>query len=94
MIVRIFFGDFSTETSNTFMEPVCRSYNPKSLIKKRTCFKSITSQPCIDLILTNDPKYFETNRSGLQKLKFTVTKSYSVNQKPRIYQIQKLQKNE
>ena len=91
MIVRLFFGDFSTETSNTFMETVCRSYNPKSLIKKRTCFKSITSQPCIDL--TNDPKYFETNRSALHKLKFIVSKSYSVNQKARIYQIQKLQKN-
>ena len=45
----------NAEVSNSFMERFCASYNLKSLIKEHTCFKSVDTPSCIDLILTNHP---------------------------------------
>ena len=53
-------GDVNTEVSNSFMEQFCASCNLKSVIKEHTCFKSVDNTSCVDLILTNHPKSFQT----------------------------------
>ena len=72
------------------MEQFCASYNLKSLIKKPAWFKSVDNPSCIDLILTNHPKCFqssgayETGISDFHKLDFTVLETYFQKAKPRI----------
>ena len=53
--------DLNAEVSNSFMERFCASYNLKSLIKEHTCFKSVDTPSCIDLILTNHPICFQNS---------------------------------
>ena len=42
------------------MTSFCESYNLKSIMKQPTCFKIPQKPSCIDLILTNRPKSFES----------------------------------
>ena len=42
------------------MKPFCESYNLTNLIKQPTCLKNLKKHSCIDLILTNKPKSFQT----------------------------------
>ena len=37
------------------------SYNLKSLVKQKTCFKNPDNPSCIDLILTNSPRSFQVS---------------------------------
>ena len=54
-------------------------------MKEPTCFKSLENPTCIDLILRNQPKYFqnsnvfETELSDFHKLTFPVLKAYFQN---------------
>ena len=60
------------------------------LVKEPACFRSVNNPSCIDLILTNQPKYFQnsgvykTGISEFHKLTFTVLKTYFEQTKPRI----------
>ena len=56
----IFLGDFNAGIEETTMKSFCESYNLTSLIKQPTCFKNPEKPSCIDLILTNRPKSFQT----------------------------------
>ena len=61
-------GDFNCEMWEKDMSEFCDLYNLKCLIKEPTCFKSRNNPTCIDLMLTNQEKYFQnslTIESGL-----------------------------
>ena len=66
------------------------TYNLKSLVKQKTCFKNPDNPSCIDLILTNSPRsfqdscLFETGLSDFHKLTTTVLKRYFPKPKPKI----------
>ena len=56
----MFFGDFNAGVLETSMTSFCESYNLKSIIKQPACFKNPKKLSCIDLILTNRPKSFQS----------------------------------
>ena len=55
----VFLGDFNAGNKETTMKSFCESYNLTNLIKQPTCFKKPGKPSCIDLVLTNRPKYFQ-----------------------------------
>ena len=65
-------------------------HNLKTLIKRKSCFKSPENPTCIDLILTNSPRsfqnssVFETGLSDFHKLTITVLKQYFPKLKPKV----------
>ena len=83
----ILLGDFNSECTDHCMTEFCSIFNLTSLIKEKTCFKSVENPSCIDLILTNRPQSFqnssviETGLSDFHKLTITVLKS-SFRKKP------------
>jgi len=83
----ILFGDFNCEMGENAMLDFCCSFSLNSLIKSPTCFKSLESPTCIDLILTNRPHNFqnsitlETGLSDFHLLTVSVLKS-SFRKKP------------
>ena len=56
----IFLGDFNAGVLETPLTSFCESYNLKSIIKQPTCVKNLEKPSCIDLILTNRPKSFQS----------------------------------
>ena len=66
--------------------------NAKGLSKKTTCFKNENSPSCIDLFLTNRPRYFQntstiqTEISDFHKLLVTVLKIFCKRWKRKIIQ--------
>ena len=74
-------GHFNAE-SNNFVDSFCGSDSLKSLIKKPKCFKNPDNPTCINLVLTNRQKTFqsstiiETRISDFHKLTATVLKKY------------------
>ena len=54
-------GDFNSEPTESHMEDFCY-HSMSHLIKEPTCYKSLGNPTCIDLILTNFPKSFQTPR--------------------------------
>ena len=85
-------GDLNTEPTEVAVSDFCEIYNLKHLIKEKTCFKNPTKPTCIDLIVTNRPKFFkdtvvlETKLSDFHNMGATVMKMYYTNQKPSIVQ--------
>ena len=53
-------GDFNVEADDQNMKTFCDSYSLTSLIKQPTCYKNPLHPKCIDLILTNVPRSFQT----------------------------------
>ena len=53
-------GDFNAGIKETTKKSFCESYNLTNLIKQPTCFKNLEKPSCIDLLLTNRPKSFQT----------------------------------
>ena len=53
-------GDFNVEADDQNMKTFCDSYSLTSLIKQPTCYKNPSHPKCIDLILTNVPRSFQT----------------------------------
>ena len=86
----IILGDFNSEMCEEVMQMFCNTINFKCLVKEPTCFKSINSPSCIDLILTNRSSCFqnttvvETGLSDFHKLTLTVMKSTFQKQVPKI----------
>ena len=67
-------GDFNLSTENPNFKNLLNSFDLESLIKIPTCYKLLSSSPCIDLILTNKKSLFmksatfETGMSGFHIL--------------------------
>ena len=53
-------GDFNSEPTEEAMKSFCRIYNFKNLLDKPTCYKNPTNPSCVDLIITNKPRCFQT----------------------------------
>lgn len=53
-------GDFNGEPTDTVLSDFCETYNLKNKVKDKTCFENSKRPSCIDLIVTNKPKRFQT----------------------------------
>ena len=75
---------------NSVMTVFCDTYDLKCLIEEPTCYKNPENPSCIDLILTNYPKCFqsscavETDLSDFQRMTVTVTKSTFKKFQPKV----------
>ena len=56
----IFFGDFNVTDDEYPMKSFCENYDLKNLIGQPTCYKNSSNPACIDLILTNVPRSFQS----------------------------------
>ena len=71
-------GDFNLSTENPNFKNLLNSFDLESLIKIPTCYKSLSSPTCVDLILTNKKTLFmksntfETGMSDFNKLTTTI----------------------
>ena len=78
----ILFGDFNVCVDDETMKKFCNSYCLKSLIKQPACFKNLEKPSCIDLILTNRSRSFqstcavETGLSDFHKMTKSVLKMH------------------
>ena len=54
----IFLGDFNADMEHSPLKDFCNLHSLTSLINKPTCWKNPTKATCIELILTNRPKFF------------------------------------
>ena len=85
----IFLGDLSEPTKSAVIG-FCHIYGCKNLIKDSTCFKNSEKLSCIDLIITNRSKCFqssvtiEAGFSDFHKTTLTVMKVFYKKQKPTI----------
>ena len=52
-------GGFIVTMDDKFMINFCKLKDLSSLIDKPTCYKNFGKLKCIDLILTNNPSYFQ-----------------------------------
>ena len=86
----IVLGDFNVGMDNSDMTVFCYTYDLKCLIKEPTCYKNPENPSCIDLILTNNPKCFqsscvvETGLSDFHRMTVTVMKTTFKKFEPRI----------
>ena len=86
----IVLGDFNVGMDNSDMTVFCDTYDLKCLIKEPTCYKNPENLSCIDLILTDNLKYFqsscvvETGLSDFHRTIVTVTKTTFKKFEPRI----------
>ena len=53
-------GDFNVGIEEQHMKAFCDKYNRTSLIKQPTCYKNPNNPTCIDLILSNTPRSFQS----------------------------------
>ena len=56
----IILGDFNVGVEKPHMKPFCENYSLQNLIKQPTCYKNPSRSTCIDLILTNVPRSFQS----------------------------------
>ena len=81
-------GDFNVEVDNRKMEEFWKNCNLKSLIRVPTCYKNPNNSSCIDLILTNSKRSFqsfctiETGFSNFHRMTVTVMKASLRKLKP------------
>ena len=74
-------GDFNIEENEGHLQDFLLEYNASNLVKKPTCFKSLSNSSCIDLFLTNFPRSFQntdtvsTGLSDFHKMVVTVLKT-------------------
>ena len=73
-------GDFNVGIEEQHMKAFCDNYNLTSLIKQPTCYKNPNNPTCINLILSNTPRSFqstcviETGLSDFHLMTLTVLK--------------------
>ena len=53
-------GNFTVDVKEVSLHLLCNQYKLKSLNKDPTCYKNIDNSSCIDLLLTNSAKSFES----------------------------------
>ncbi len=86
----IIMGDFNSEPQEYDLSEFCGTYGLKNLVRGPTCFKSIENPSCIDLILTNRHRSFqstiryETGLSDFHKMTLTVLKTFFKKGSPKI----------
>ena len=56
----VILGDFNACADDDALQTFCKFHSLHSLIKQATCFKNPENPSCIDLILTNKPRSFQT----------------------------------
>ena len=69
----IFLVDFNVTGDEHHMKSFCENYCLKNLIRQPTCYKNPSNPVCIDLILTNVPRSFQSTcvvETGLSDLQF------------------------
>ena len=82
-------GDFNSEITEPCMDSFLYQHDVTSLVKAKTCFKSITNPTCIELFLTNSSLSFQhietvsTGLSDFHMLVVTVLKTCFSKKKPR-----------
>ena len=55
-------GDFNAEESEPCLSQFLFEINTKNIVKEPTCFKSLSSPNCIDLVITNSFSNFENTK--------------------------------
>ena len=76
----VILGDFNVGVEEPHMKTFCESYSLRNIIKQPTCYKNPSRPTCIDLILTNVPRSFqstsviETGLSDFHLMTLTVMK--------------------
>ena len=53
-------GDFNVGIEEQHVKAFCHNYNLTNLIKQPTCYKNPNNPTCIDLILSNTPRSFQS----------------------------------
>ena len=82
--------DFNVCADYETMKNVCSSYGLHSLIKQPTCYKNPENPSCIDPILTNKAKSFqstcviETELSDFQRMTISVLKMHFRKLPPKV----------
>ena len=85
-------GDLNSELKDSCFNDISNVNNGKSLNKEPNCFRNPNNPSCIDLFLTNRPRYFQNTStiekviSDFHKLVVTVLKMFYKKQKPKIIQ--------
>ena len=88
----VLLGDFNVEIEENHMKDFCDSYGLHSLIKQATCYKNPENPTCIDLILTNVPRSFqstcviETGLSDFHLMTLSVMRKTFKKLRPKIIQ--------
>ena len=83
-------GDFNSEPHEYDLSEFCGIYGLKNLVRGPTCFKSAEHPSCIDLILTNRYRSFqstinyETGLSDFHNMTLTVLKTFFKKGSPKI----------
>ena len=54
-------GDFKVGIDEEHMKSFCETYNLTNLMKQPTCYKNPDNPMCIDLILANIPRKFQSS---------------------------------
>ena len=66
-------GDFNVTDHEHHMKSFCENYGLKNLVRQPTCYKNPSNPVCIDLILTNVPRSFQSTcvvETGLSDFHF------------------------
>ena len=91
-------GDFNVDVKEVSLHLFCNKYKFKSLNKDPTCYKNIDNPSCIDLLLTNSAKSFEstytieTGLSDFHKLVVTVLNEKHERMPPKVIQYRNYKK--
>ena len=56
----LFVRDFNVTDNEHHMKSFCENYGLRNLIRHSTCYKNKSNPVCIDLILTNEPRSFQS----------------------------------
>ena len=87
---KLVLGDFNVEIEEAYMKSFCKNHNLKFLIKKPTWYKHPNKPTCIDLILTNVPRMFQSTYiteaapSDFHVMKVTVIRKSFKEIRPRV----------
>ena len=82
-------GDFNIEETKTVLSKFPDSHDAKNMVKK-TCFKSINSSTCVDLLISNNGKCFksattiDTGLSDFHKIVLVLWKKKIEKAKPKV----------
>ena len=91
-------GDFNVDIKEISLHLFCNQYKLKSLSKDPTCYKNIGNPSCIDLLLTNSAKSFEstctieTGLSDFHKLVATILNEKHERMPPKVVQYRNYKK--
>ena len=83
-------GDLNAEVNLECMKHFCENFGLNSLIKVLTCYVNPKKPSCNDLLLTNQPKSFQSSSaveawlSDFRKMTVTVIKTTFEKIKPRV----------